>query len=110
MFPPSPHNAWCDLDWRWLRAAYLAGQAEPDWHELDDAWVRRAVAFTTALGRCRDEAALDRLAGEMPDVYQAHAVFNSADDPPLWRWLIEARLLANEPFEDIGRKCGLLPG
>jgi len=110
MFPPSPHNPFFDLNWRWRRATFLAGQAEPDWHALDDVWVQRAVAFATALGQCRNETDRERLASEMPAIYQAHAVFNSADDPPLLRWVLEARILANEPFEDIGRKCGLLPG
>jgi hypothetical protein len=110
MFPPSRHNPFFDLNWRWRRATFLAGQAEPDWHEQDDAWVRRALTFAAALDRCRDTTDWERLAGEMPEVYQAYVLFNSADDPPLLRWVIEARILANEPFEDIGRKCGLLPG
>src|SRR5947208_767887 len=41
----------------------------------------------------------------MPEAHQAHALSNSAD-PALLRWATEARLLANEPFEDIARKCG----
>ena len=108
MLPPSPHDPFFEPNWRWLRATFLASQAEPDWHEQDDAWVRRAVVFAAALRRCRGEADQNRLADRMPELYQAYILYHGAANPSLLRWATEARILANEPFEDIGRKCGLL--
>jgi hypothetical protein len=44
----------------------------------------------------------------MPAIAQAHALRRSG--PPHLRWAVEARLLAEEPFTDIGRKCSIPPG
>jgi len=110
MLPPSPHDPFVEPSWRWLRACFLAEQAEPAWHPQDDSWVRRAVTFAAARGRCCDEADQNRLADEMPELYQAHRLFHGASSPPLLRWGAEARLLAREPLDAIARKCGLLPG
>jgi hypothetical protein len=74
---------------------------------VDDAWVRQAVSYLTALRACRGPSRQRRLAEEMPAVAQAHALHQS--DPPLLRWAVEARILAAEPFPDIARKCALTP-
>ena len=51
--------------------------------------------------------ALARLAEQMPAVAQAIDLHQA--DPPHLRWAVEARILAGEAFDAIGRKCGLLP-
>ena len=96
MLPPSIHDPFFQLNWRWLRATFLAEQAEPGRHPQDDSWVRRAAAFAAARGRRRDDPSHQCLAGAIPEAYQDHVLFNSAsvgaaEDAPVAR-LLEDRL------------------
>jgi hypothetical protein len=108
MHLPAPQNPLQPLDDRWLRAGYLAKQGQHPSPEHDDHWVEQAVQYLTALAACHDDADRQHLAAQMPAVAQAHALHQA--DPPLLRWAVEARVLADEPAEDIARKCNLLPG
>jgi hypothetical protein len=106
MYLPSRHDPCPPLDRRWLRAGYLV-EHRLDPSPEDDAWVRQAITFLSALTACPDEDARRRLGERMPALAQAHALRQA--DPPLLRWVVEARVLAREDFPTIGRKCGLLP-
>jgi len=106
MLPPSPHDPFMLVDWRWQRASFLASEPTALAHEEDDEWVRKALDFQEALARCRSETDRHRLAHTMPALWQAHVVFNS--QPPFLRWAVEAYILAAESFPEIARKFGLM--
>jgi hypothetical protein len=100
-------NPLAPLDRRWLRAAHLLADGLPLSPDYDDDWVRHALDYRKALAGCQDEAGRLTLAGAMPALAQAHALHEA--DPPLLRWAAEAYVLAGEPFETVGKRCGLLP-
>src|SRR5262245_44566584 len=106
MFLPNEFDPCQSLARRWLRAGHLVEHRLAPTPLYDDHWVVQAVAYRSARAACRGETDHLRLAGSMPAIAQAHALRRA--DPPLLRWATEARVVANEPFEDIGRKCALL--
>jgi hypothetical protein len=106
MYLLSKHDPCPPLDRRWQRANYLV-EHRLDPSPEDDGWVRQAITFLSALTACPDEDTRRRLGERMPALAQAHALRQA--DPPLLRWVVEARVLAREDFPTIGRKCGLLP-
>jgi hypothetical protein len=92
--------------WRWLRALDLADNRQPN-EEEDDEWVRQALRFCHWLRRSPGAAALEELAQDMPALYQAHSLFTAP--PSFEKWEVEARLLTDEPIEQIALKCGSAP-
>ena len=107
MYLPCRYNPCEPLNRRWLRADYVIKNGCPISYQDDDVWVKRAVEFISCLAACSDDLDRQRLADAMPAIYQARSLFYA--DPPLLRWALEARILAREDFETIGRKCALLP-
>jgi hypothetical protein len=107
MYLFSEANPFAPLDRRWRQAAWLIDQGQPLSSAQFDPWVEQAVAYQTALHACQDEVAREHLAREMPDIDQALAVYQAKS--PLLRWAVEARILAKESFDEIARKCNLLP-
>jgi hypothetical protein len=89
--------------WRWLRAVDLADNRQPC-SEEDDDWVCQALHFYHRLRRSLGAAAQGELAQDMPALFQAHSLFTVP--PSFQRWEIEARLLTDEPFEQIALKYG----
>jgi hypothetical protein len=106
MFPPSPHDPFRPLDFRWRAARDCVEHGRPP-AACDDRWAREAARFLAERGDRPGPEALTRLAERMPAVSQAHDLHKA--DPPHLRWAVEARVIAGEPFDTIACKCGLLP-
>jgi hypothetical protein len=107
MYLSSSYNPCEPLNRRWLRADYLFKNSHRPSPKYDDSWVTQAIAFMSALAACSDDFAKQELAEAMPAIFQAYTLFNA--QPPALRWATEARILAREDFQTIGRKCALLP-
>jgi hypothetical protein len=87
--------------WRWeLARAYTATGAEDGGPGLDDAWVRRALAFQRRAAG--DPCEIDR------DVVAARALGAAAD--PRKRWEVESRVLAGQDDAAVAARCGLTSG
>jgi hypothetical protein len=104
--PPSPRDPFLPRDFRWRAARAGVEQGRPP-AACDDRWVRAAVRFLAERGDRPGPGDLARLAEELPAVAQAFDLRQA--DPPHLRWAVEARVIARESFDAIGRKCGLLP-
>jgi hypothetical protein len=104
--PPTPRDPLLPLDSRWRAARACVEQGRPP-AACDDRWVREAVRFLAERGDRPGPEAMARLAEQMPAVSQAFDLRQA--DRPEFRWAIEARVLAGEPFDAVARKCGLLP-
>jgi hypothetical protein len=66
-------------------------------------WVERALHFLHAGG----DTAPDATRRRSPDTVLSAALALSREEPPHRRWELEARLLTDEPFDVIARKCSL---
>jgi hypothetical protein len=92
--------------WRWLLATWTVEHGKLPWHPDDDRWLRRAVRFLRALRRGRAATRRRRRARRRPAALrQAWQLYTAP--PAFQRWELEARLLTDESFEEIGSKCGL---
>ena len=91
-------------NWRWQRAGRLLALGLRWSRRRDDAQVRRAKQFQTALRRCQCEADRRSLERKMPDVAEAVAIH---EGEPTTRWAVEARLLAGEAIEAIAGKTAV---
>src|SRR5262245_55109397 len=80
--------------WRCLRAADVWDQGGEPLSSWDDVWVRNAFALYQVLHQGKDPQKSDRLTA----LFQAHRLYC---DESLPRWELEARLLSDEPFEQI---------
>src|SRR5262245_10799876 len=107
MFLPCEHDPFQPLDRRWRRAGHLAETGQRPSPEHDDRWVEQAMTYRSARADCRDEADRLRLAGAMPAIAQAHAIYQA--ERPMLKWSLEARIVAGEAFPEVARKCALLP-
>jgi hypothetical protein len=101
-----PDNIFRPVNWRWLRAAFLVDEGGPLSPGHDDGPVQEAMGYFRAWRGCRAEEELQRLAGEMPDLYGAHQLHLARS---FRTWEAQARLLTEEPFETIASKCGSHP-
>jgi hypothetical protein len=95
------------VDWRWRRATGLVDGGELLSPETDDGKVRDAARFVTAWRGCEDEGDRARLAREVPALYGAHQLYLASG--PFEKWEVEARLLTDEPYAQIGGKRSLDP-
>jgi hypothetical protein len=102
-----PADPFRPVDWRWRRAAVLIDRGEPLSLASDDSAVREATAFLRAWRDCKDDADRQRLTLDLPALYGAHRLSRAAD--AFARLEVEARLLTEEPYAQIGEKCGLTP-
>jgi hypothetical protein len=107
LFLPNPHDPFEDLALRWRRSEYLLAHHREPSPRLDDAVTHEAWRFVHDLRRCRDDRDRERLAVDHPAVTAAYQLFNQA---ATWkRAQMEARLLARENDEMIGKKCQMTP-
>jgi hypothetical protein len=95
------------LDWRWKWANEIRAQAIPRERWFADRWVRLAVRIQERLGNPPRLPARPDEALIAPELVAAVAVRFEAK--PRRRWEIEARLLAGQSFDVIGRLCALSP-
>jgi hypothetical protein len=101
-----PDNIFRPVDWRWRRATDLVDDGGPLSPGHDDGPVQEAVRYLRAWRLCRDEAELQSLARETPDLYAAHQLHLARS---FQTWEAQARLLTEEPFATIASKCGSHP-
>jgi hypothetical protein len=98
-------------DWRWEKARIM--REDPRLATLlrhqDDDWTRRARKFQEDFEGASDDYEQILLARRWPALWAAHCLRFQEDEKRLLRYEIEARLLANEPFERIAERTGLSP-
>jgi len=92
-------------DWRWRRAQDICRRQEPAIHAEDDAWIIRAVGYLTKAGGCPDFDEHHALWDEYHDLHGA--IFLHAHGAPLPVAILQARLLAGTPLDEIARLCAL---
>jgi hypothetical protein len=92
--------------WRWLLATWTVEHGKPPWYPDADRWLRQAVRFQRALRRGRAATRHHRRARRRPAALRQAWQLHTAP-PAFARWELEARLLTDEPYEQIGAKCGL---
>lgn len=89
-------------DWRWLRAAFLIKHrryARPGDDDEDTLTIKR---YQLARARCIGETGELYISHRHPGLYWAERVRSNLNHDA--RWIIEARLLAEEPLESIATK------
>ena len=102
--PTSPCRA---PDWRWRRAARILDDHLPPNRRRDDDGVAAALAFQSELRACVAEADHETLWARCPGACAALRIYEA--DPPLARWLLEARILAGGDLVTIAAGAGLEP-
>jgi hypothetical protein len=95
-------------DWRWLKASKYtdANRVIPRSHRDRHIW--EAVEFAQRLRSLptnQEEAAFEMvgLSVDFPEISQAYDIYDNTG-PNGFRWELEARILANESFEEISKK------
>jgi hypothetical protein len=92
-------------DWRWRRAEDLVERGRRLSTRRDDSRVREAVHFIRRLRRTNGEAARRRLTRYRSDLAAAYTLF--VVEPSRARWELEARLLTDQPFDEIAVRLGM---
>jgi hypothetical protein len=107
MFAASAHDPFRTPDYRWSRAGWLIAEGRNVRRAREDAYVVAALDFRRASNRATTGLAQERLANRMPGIYFAAEVFRRDED--YMRWVLEARILTNEPVKVIARRCRTTP-
>jgi hypothetical protein len=105
MMPPSELDPFLPLNYRWEWASWLVQQAQPLDVDRDDQWIQQAFEYLCMRANCKGPADFEQLAKNKPSIHQAYGL--SRLHPPHLRLAVEARILAGEPFDVIGRKWAL---
>lgn len=96
-------------DWRHERVLQLLDQPEENrTTRWDDRWIKGGRDFFH-LWRRWDAAKRQKLLGRNPGLYYAYKVFQHLGTDPNVPWMIEARLLAGQPMEEIARALRTCP-
>ncbi len=91
---------------RYLRESKVRGLSK--YLKLDE-YVKLAYDFQTSLYKCKDDLERWLLMDKYPALYSAHTIYQRSadqDEQPL-RYMIEARILANQPFHEISELTGV---
>jgi len=100
-------NPYRPADWRWQRASLLANDELTN-SKLDDRDVKRAArAIRILLQTPENEGTL---AFRDPDLYWSYRIYQGQHEFIAIRAELEARILAGDTDENIGKKCHLSPG
>jgi hypothetical protein len=92
------------VDWRWRRAVELVNHHCRLSRRRDDNRIWEAVSFLRKL--CRSgTTTTSKLVRRHPDLAAAHALYAAGESWP--RSELEARLLTDEPFGQIGARAGM---
>ena len=83
-------------DWRWTTASEMVRQNDPPDRD-DDRDLIRAYRFLTRR-KDRTPSERRRLQKDYPDIFAAHALYRDLTSE---RWLIEAGLLTDTPFQEL---------
>lgn len=100
------HNPSRPLDWRWMRAQFLASTGRRGSPRKDDADTL-AAAYLRAQARCRDDADRARLEGRWPDIVAAERLFAEWGLGP---GEVCARILAGQSDAEIAEHCDMSDG
>ena len=107
MLPPSQHDPFRPVNWRWERARWLREHGRYIRRNVDDQETMVAKKYQADLARAASDLDHARLATICPGVYHAHQIHLREDRDV--RWTIEARLLAGEPFTRIAARTMTTP-
>ena len=107
-----PKNPLRPTNWRWERARSLREAGKMRLAGSEDTWTKAALKLQLAQQRATEPSAQFAIAEAFPDLYYAHSLYRrlSGDENkhPL-RYMIEARLLADETDEQISSSSGVDP-
>jgi hypothetical protein len=100
-------------NWRWLRATQIDGGGPRASRAVDGpdgfTWIRRASRLKRRYELAGNQPEqLYRLVQYDRDMFWAHSMW--LDERAPTRWVIEARILAGETYEQIATKLGTTPG
>lgn len=91
------------VDWRWKRCL---AESEGKISRLDDAYVRRGRAFYDHVTRYGSDISSDEALYTVdPPVYLAWSMYSAPASPK--RYELEARILAQENFDDVSKKMAI---
>lgn len=95
------------VDWRWQRAKFLSDNGcKATVH--DDNLTSRALKFARRAIVCLNDSDYNRLLDDYPELFEAWHLYKEASCR-LFRFEIEARVMADEPIAAIARKTGIAP-
>jgi hypothetical protein len=97
-----PDNPNRPPDWRWQYARWLGEHKKHARIDRDDKYVCVIRRFMAAQAKCKSEDEYELLAFKFPGLFWAEQIREMKNRDT--RWAIEARLLADEPLEDIALK------
>jgi len=98
------YNPMRSLNWRWGRAMWLVGKGRQFRQDRDDELTGLAVGYLRDRVRCRTDRQFRNLSRRHPDL---HAALRLHKNGGLDRWEVEARLLARQSSQEIGRLTDL---
>lgn len=102
----SPEYITRPVNARWERVLDLDARGKRRaTHKWDDAAVQRGLDFARRIRDCHGVLARERLSLAMPDVDAAYRLHWEASE--LDRGIVQARLLAGQPFEAVAAACGM---
>lgn len=101
-----PENPYRPPHWRWERAALIASGQLPVSRKRDDEWVARAARFRRRLDNVTHPSQMYELAEVDRPCFWAYKIWAGRADEKTSATanILEARLLAAEPREEIARK------
>lgn len=109
MFQLHPSNPFRPVNWRWERARLMREAKLRNSKRFSDPWVQQACKFQKGLTKCKDDVDRYVLMEEFPDLYSAYLIYQRGDEQerhPM-RYVVEARMLANQTHEEIAQLLGV---
>lgn len=97
-----PDNPNRPPDWRWQYAQWLGQHKKNARSDKDDRYVCVLKRYLAAHSKCKTDEEIELLAFKFPGLFWAEQIRNTKNRDT--RWAIEARLLSEEPLEDIAQK------
>jgi hypothetical protein len=108
MIEYSPKNPYRVVTWRWERAGNIIAGGPGLSRKRDDAAVHKALKFRRELKAATSGIEHYLLAEKYPDIYWAYRFYanRQTDVLKISPYLIEARLLADQPYDEIADSVG----
>jgi hypothetical protein len=111
----APHDLWrydpfLRPEWRWERVLKLVDRVPTPGRTTrrDDSYIRAARSFMLRW-RSYGPERRDELLYENPGLYYAYKIHDKLGSDPEVRFIVEARLLTGQPYEEIADACNTLP-
>ncbi len=102
------HNPHRPVDWRYTRALEIVSGRKRASRRWDDGVVFKATKFLRTFQHLTDDVDRDQLFHKDMGLFYAHAIYAENDEPDT-RFVVEARLLAGQPDEEIAELISTLP-